>query len=248
MASVEETPIFTIEKFQGPLDLLLHLIRKEEMDIFDIPIFKLVEQYEEHLQKMKNLNLTIATEYIYMLSVLLNIKAKMLLKGEKEEEGEEDPRAPLVSQLMEYEKIKKLADELKEIYAIWGGTSTREENGEEVVFMEDLNIFQIVEAFNNILKRLKLKEKPSFLTDKRPSIKEMMKNLLNYLPKEGKPFPLFDFLLQMKSRLEVITAFLSVLELIRLGCIKYLIKNRKEEIYLIYLKDLPKDLIFEEYV
>lgn len=246
MASVEETPIFTIEKFQGPLDLLLHLIRKEEMNIFDIPIIKLVEQYEEYLKGMKELNLTIASEYIYMLSVLLNIKAKMLIRGESEEK-EEDPRAPLVSQLMEYEKIKKLADELKEIYTLWGGAATREDNTEEIFFMEDLNVFQIVEAFNNILKRLKLREKPSFISERRPSIKNMMVNLLNYLPKNGKPLPLFDFLLQMKNRMEVITAFLSVLELIRLGCIKYLLKDRKEEIYLIYLKDLPKDLIFEEY-
>lgn len=246
MASVEETPIFTIEKFQGPLDLLLHLIRKEEMNIFDIPIIKLVEQYEEYLKGMKELNLTIASEYIYMLSVLLNIKAKMLIRGESEEK-EEDPRAPLVSQLMEYEKIKKLADELKEIYTLWGGTVTREDNTEEIFFIEDLNVFQIVEAFNNILKRLKLKERPPFISERRPSIKNMMISLLNYLPKNGKPLPLFDFLLQMKNRMEVITAFLSVLELIRLGCIKYLIKDRKEEIYLIYLKDLPKDLIFEEY-
>lgn len=246
MASVEETPVFTIEKFQGPLDLLLHLIRKEEMNIFDIPIIKLVEQYENYLKDMKELNLTIASEYLYMLSVLLNIKAKMLIRGEREEK-EEDPRAPLVSQLMEYEKIKKLADELKEIYTLWGGTATREEDGEERFFLEDLNVFQIVEAFNNILKRLKLKEKPSFITEKRPNIKEMMVELLNFLPKNGKPLPLFDFLIQRKNRLEVITAFLSVLELIRLGCIKYLIKDRKDEIYLIYLKEIPKDLIFEEY-
>jgi len=158
VASLEENLIFSTEKFQGPLDLLLHLIRKEEMDIFDIPVIRLVEQYENYLQKMRDLNLSIAAEYIYMLSVLLNIKAKMLIKG-KSEEKEDDPRAPLVLKLMEYEKIKKLADELKEIYTIWGGTYSREEK-EEILFIEDVNIYQIVEAFNNILKKLKLREKP----------------------------------------------------------------------------------------
>lgn len=245
MASLEENLIFSIEKFQGPLDLLLHLIRKEEMDIFDIPVIRLVEQYESYLQKMRDLNLSIAAEYIYMLSVLLNIKAKMLIKG-KSEEKEDDPRTPLVLKLMEYEKIKKLADELKEIYTIWGGTYSREEK-EEILFIEDVNIYQIVEAFNNILKKLKLREKPSFIGVKRPSIKEMMVSLLNFLPKNKKPFPFYDFLLTLKSGLEVITAFLSMLELIRLGSIKYLIKDGKDEIYLIYLKDLPKDLIFGEY-
>jgi len=245
VASLEENLIFSTEKFQGPLDLLLHLIRKEEMDIFDIPVIRLVEQYENYLQKMRDLNLSIAAEYIYMLSVLLNIKAKMLIKG-KSEEKEDDPRAPLVLKLMEYEKIKKLADELKEIYTIWGGTYSREEK-EEILFIEDVNIYQIVEAFNNILKKLKLREKPSFISVKRPSIKEMMVSLLNFLPKNKKPFPFYDFLLTLKSGLEVITAFLSMLELIRLGSIKYLIKDGKDEIYLIYLKDLPKDLIFGEY-
>jgi len=245
VASLEENLIFSIEKFQGPLDLLLHLIRKEEMDIFDIPVIRLVEQYESYLQKMRDLNLSIAAEYIYMLSVLLNIKAKMLIKG-KSEEKEDDPRTPLVLKLMEYEKIKKLADELKEIYTIWGGTYSREEK-EEILFIEDVNIYQIVEAFNNILKKLKLREKPSFISVKRPSIKEMMVSLLNFLPKNKKPFPFYDFLLTLKSGLEVITAFLSMLELIRLGSIKYLIKDGKDEIYLIYLKDLPKDLIFGEY-
>ncbi len=247
MASVEESLIFSIENFQGPLDLLLHLIRKEEMDIFDIPIIKLVDQYESYIQKMKDLNLTIASEYIYMLSILLNIKAKILIKGKKETK-EEDPRTPLVKQIMEYEKIKKLADELKEIYTIWGGTYSREDKGEEILFIEDLNIYQIAEAFNNILKKLKLREKPPFISVKRPDIKEMMVSLLNFLPKNKKPFPFYDYLLTLKSSLEVITAFLSMLELIRLGSVKYLIKDGKDEIYLIYLKELPKDLIFEGYI
>lgn len=247
MSSVEETLLFSIENFQGPLDLLLHLIRKDEMDIFDIPIIKLVEQYEDYLQKMRQLNLTIASEYIYMLSILLNIKAKMLLRGEKEEEKDEDPRNQLVSQIMEYEKVKKIADELKEIYAIWGGTYTRDENREEVVFFEDLNIYQIIEAFNNIIKKLKLRERPPFISAKRLNIKEMMVSLLNFLPKNNKPFPFFDFLYQLKSGLEVITAFLALLELIRIGCVKYLIKNGKDDIYLVYFKDLPEGFNFEEY-
>lgn len=247
MASIEDTPLFSIENFQGPLDLLLHLIRKNEMNIFDIPIIKLVEQYENYLKKMKDLSLTIASEYIYMLSTLLSIKAKMLLRGEKEKEEDEDPRTQLVSQIMEYEKIKKIADELKEIYTIWGGTYAREKNNEEFVFLEDLSIYQIIEAFNNIIKKLKLRERPPFISAKRPNIKETMVSLLNFLPKDKKPFPFFDFLLQLKNELEIITAFLALLELIRLGCVKYIIKDGKDDIYLIYFKDLPNDFNFEEY-
>lgn len=238
---------FEIENFQGPLDLLLHLIRKEEMNIFDIPIYKLVEQYENFIKKWKDLNLTIASEYLYLLSVLLNIKAKMLVRGEKGKREEEDPRKPLVLKLIEYEKIKKAAEELKEIYDIWGGVFSREAE-EDFIYFEEANIYLLTEAFHSLLKKIKEKKEPAYISRKRPSILKMMKEILNFLPKDGKPLPLSDFLLQLKTPMEVITSFLASLELIKLGAVKFLIKNRTKEIYLVYYKNIDDKVIAEGYI
>src|SRR3972149_12040581 len=106
---------FRLEGFEGPLDLLLHLIQKNELDIFNIPISLITEQYLEYLQLMKVLNLDIAGEYLLMASTLLHIKSKMLLpkSSEGEEEEEEDPRVELVRRLLEYQKYKQAALELE---------------------------------------------------------------------------------------------------------------------------------------
>src|SRR5512136_1325173 len=106
---------FRLEGFEGPLDLLLHLIQKNELDIFNIPIALITEQYLEYLQLMKVLNLDMAGEYLLMASTLLHIKSKMLLptSTEEEEEQGEDPRAELVRRLLEYQKYKEAAAELE---------------------------------------------------------------------------------------------------------------------------------------
>src|SRR4030065_558924 len=102
---------FRLEGFEGPLDLLLHLIQKNELDIFNIPIALITEQYLEYLQLMKVLNLDVAGEYLLMASTLIHIKSKMLLpkSSEAEEEEGEDPRAALIRRLLKYQKIKKTA-------------------------------------------------------------------------------------------------------------------------------------------
>src|SRR5512136_2670112 len=106
---------FRLEGFEGPLDLLLHLIQKNELDIFNIPISLITEQYLEYLQLMKALNLDVAGEYLLMASTLLHIKSKMLLPKSSEEEAEEegDPRAELVRRLLEYQKYKQAALDLE---------------------------------------------------------------------------------------------------------------------------------------
>src|SRR5512136_2884575 len=106
---------FRLKGFEGPLDLLLHLILKNELDIFNIPISLITEQYLEYLQWMKVLNLDVAGEYLLMASTLLHIKSRMLLpkSSEAEEEEEEDPRAELVRRLLEYQRYKQAAGELE---------------------------------------------------------------------------------------------------------------------------------------
>ncbi len=105
-----------LEQFEGPLDLLLHLIRANKLDIYDIPIFELTQQYIDYLKKMEELNMDIASEFIVMASELLYIKSKMLLPSEKKEDGavEEDPREELVRRLIEYKKYSEMTSYFKE--------------------------------------------------------------------------------------------------------------------------------------
>lgn len=105
-----------LEQFEGPLDLLLHLIRANKIDIYDIPIFELTQQYIDYLKKMEELNMDIASEFIVMASELLYIKSKMLLPSEKKEDGtiEEDPREELVRRLVEYKKYAEMSSFFKE--------------------------------------------------------------------------------------------------------------------------------------
>ena len=103
-----------LEKFEGPLDLLLHLIKTNKIDIYDIPISELTEQYIDYLRKMEELNMDIASEFIVMASELLYIKSKMLLPKEKPEEEEEDPRQELVEKLLDYQRYLEMSSYLKE--------------------------------------------------------------------------------------------------------------------------------------
>ncbi|UCF58147.1 MAG: segregation/condensation protein A, partial [Deltaproteobacteria bacterium] len=103
-----------LEIFQGPLDLLLHLIRKNEVDIFDIPVATITDQYLEYLDMMKALNINVAGDFLVMASTLLHIKSKMLLPGLEEGEDEEDPRVQITQPLLEYLRLKEMAGELLE--------------------------------------------------------------------------------------------------------------------------------------
>ena len=108
-----ETITYKLEHFEGPLDLLLHLIEKNKVDIYDIPIVEITAQYLEYVRNMEREDLNIVSEFLVMAATLLDIKAKMLLPKEVNEEGEEvDPRAELVSRLLEYKRYKILAEEL----------------------------------------------------------------------------------------------------------------------------------------
>lgn len=104
---------------KGPLDLLLHLIKQNKIDIYDIPIALITKQYLEYLELMKELDLEIASEFLVMAATLIYIKSKMLLPKQEQPEEEEDPRKELVEQLIEYEKIKEASQLLKERYKIW---------------------------------------------------------------------------------------------------------------------------------
>jgi segregation and condensation protein A len=240
---------FVIRDFSGPLDLLLHLIRSNQMDIADIPMTELVDQYQKYLDMLEELNLTIASEYLYMLAILLNIKAKMLVPRppDAEQAGAEDPRRELVAQLMDYERVKAAADELHERFSLWSGVWGRPEQEEEAVLGE-VSLFDLVEAFHHVLKARKEREGPAFLPLPRPQVKDLMHVLFKFLPRDGAPFPLMDILLQLKNSMEVITAFLATLELCRMQCVRLHQPEPHGDLFLIYCRDIPADLTFIEYL
>jgi segregation and condensation protein A len=211
-----------LEIFEGPLDLLLYLIKKEELDIYDIPIAKITDQYLEYLEMMKLLDLDIAGEFIVMAATLMQIKSKMLLPPEEtpqEELIEEDPRSELVKRLLEYKKFKEVADELAKKEASAGQVYTRKSEEKESLEVKDspffeASIFDLLTAFSKILKDV---PKDTFykLVKDEFTVSEKIHDIFHMLVNEPKVYfsKLFS---QAKSKLEIVATFLAVLELIRL--------------------------------
>ncbi len=218
----EEKSPYTIrlEAFEGPLDLLLHLIQKNEIDIFNIPIALITEQYMEYLKWMKTLNLDIAGEYLLMASTLLHIKSKMLLPQtslEEEEEGE-DPRAELVRRLLEYQKYKTAATELvqrpmldRDVFVRL--VSIEEKGGAEEERIE-ANLFDLIDAFRKTLERVKEESFHEVILD-RLSVEDKVQEILLLLKKEKRSLPFHLLFPEQASRRVIVITFLAVLELVK---------------------------------
>ena len=167
----DETTDYAIKLdiFEGPLDLLLYLIKKNEIDIYNIPVALITEQYLQYLKIIKSLNLDLAGEYLVMASTLIHIKSKMLLPVPDEpsaEETDEDPRAELVRQLLEYQSFKEAAADLGKRPLLERDVFTRSapinEDVEKLTENEDelieVNIFELIEAFHRLVSRIDKKE------------------------------------------------------------------------------------------
>jgi segregation and condensation protein A len=211
-----------IDNFEGPLDLLLHLIKKSEINIYDIPIALIAKQYLEYLEAMKDLNLTVAGEFLVMAATLLQIKSKMLLPVDETTEDEEDgpdPREELVRRLLEYKKFKEAARQLDNQERMWRDLYNREENPVVAVEsdetpLEDISLFDLVDALNGILERNPGKQLLEILPDNL-TVRDRMNAILEAL--EGQESVTFSSLFESSShRLVVIVTFLALLELIRL--------------------------------
>ena len=210
-----------LEIFEGPLDLLLYLIKKEELNIYDIPVAKITGQYLEYLDLMQLLDLRLAGEFLVMASTLMQIKSKMLLPPEErgpEELEEEDPRAELVRRLLEYKKFKEAAGRLEELERAQGLTFRRKISpttfgaGEEEYF--EASLFDLISAFSKILKTIPKKEFLEIIRDEF-TVEKKIHDLLHLLV--VKPVIYFSKLFEkVKSKTEIIATFLALLELIRL--------------------------------
>jgi len=208
--------------FEGPLDLLLHLIRKHKIDIYDIPIVLITEQYNSYLEAMEQLDLDIAADYIYMAALLIHIKSKMLLpRPEEGEEEQEDPRTELVEKLLEYQRFKAVAESLSEVDVVrqhvWSrppGSGPEAEPTE--VDLSEVSLFDLIDAFRRALVRYKHDHPaPIELKHSVHKVSDKMVELVNELSTRS-PIRLHWYL-EGRSRGELVAIFLGMLELVRLG-------------------------------
>lgn len=213
-----------LEVFEGPLDLLLHLIHKNEINIFDIPIALITEQYLEYLRLMKVLNLDIAGEYLLMASTLIHIKSKMLLPNpsKEEEEEEEDPRAELVRKLLEYQKYKEAALELDRRPRLDRDVFIRLNIEEDLRKPEErleVSLFELIEAFRQVLERLKPEKFHEVILDPL-NVEDRMEEILNILRRENRSLAFHHLFPEDSSLRLVIVTFLAILELVKMGLIR----------------------------
>lgn len=211
--------------FEGPLELLLHLIKKNEINIYDIPIALITQQYIEALDLMKSLNLSIAGEFLVMAATLILIKSKTLLPPSEVEEGEEeDPRQALVLRLLEYQKFKDAAERLEGQEELWRDIFRREplplELAPEEVPLLDLSLYHLLDAFKNVLARLPDPQIFQITVDGL-SVKDRMQFIIERM--ETVDSLLFDQLFEdVRTRHALVVTFLALLEVIRLGLVQVL--------------------------
>jgi segregation and condensation protein A len=216
--------------FEGPLDLLLHLIKINKVEITDIPVAKICDQFHEYLRLLEELNLDVAGEYIYEAALLIHLKSKMLLPRPKKAEGEpeEDPRQELVERLLEYRRLKEAAQSLAELDRVRMGIWTRKPQplpkpdpvDEEEIDIGEVSLFDLLGALKQALVRYEREHPPPLqLTLEEYSVRGQFDRLLHQLD-AGRPFDLVDDLRTRTCRAEAIATFLAVLELARLNLVR----------------------------
>jgi segregation and condensation protein A len=211
-----------VDIFEGPLDLLLHLIKQNQLDIYDIPIALITEQYLEYIRIMKVLDLTIAGEFLVMAATLMYIKSRMLLPTpiEEEEEEGEDPRTELVERLVEYKRFKEAALHLSQQALLGRDVFIRPVQEIEAEAGEiEADLFHLIDALRELLKRQEVDDFHE-VTLERVTLREKIRELYERLQgvREAVPFSaLFD---PVASRVELIVTFLALLELIRSGMLR----------------------------
>ncbi|MBV9215816.1 MAG: segregation/condensation protein A [Acidobacteria bacterium] len=211
-----------IGDFAGPLDLLLFVIRQEQANIFDIPIARITEKYLEYIQVMKKLDIAVAADFLVMAAQLIEIKSKMLLPRDPlaaDDEEAEDPRQELVDRLLEYEKFKTAAGMLYERSTIEQAVFHRgpiETDGESAEV--DATVFDLLTVFQQMIAR-RADEIKMEIEREEISLADMIKNLKRRIFEE-KELSLMRFFEEMRSKQELVTAFIAVLEIVRTEAVR----------------------------
>jgi len=206
-----------LEAFEGPLDLLLYLIRRQNLDILDIPIAEITRQYVEYIEMMKEMQLELAGEYLLMAAMLAEIKSRMLLpRAETVEEEEDDPRAELVRRLQEYERFKKAADDLSELPRLERDVNLATVEAPErkvTTELPDVTLKELLLAFHDVLKRAEMYS--NLHLQREPlSVRQRMSEILVRI--KGSAFASFGDLFDAEEgRMGVAVTFIAILELLR---------------------------------
>ncbi|HBR21811.1 MAG TPA: segregation/condensation protein A [Nitrospiraceae bacterium] len=243
MDSTNSLNIYNIKVpvFEGPLDLLLHLIKENKVDIYDIPIAVITGQYLHYIEMMKELNLDVACDFLVMAATLIHIKSRMLLPVDEEAPGEEqeDPRLELIQRLLEYQTFKDASLGLREKEEEWMNIFHREpvkdeeaeaESAEPELYLFDVNLFDLLGAFKKILdtappEAVRITREALTVKDKISHIMEMLEN--------NDTVRFEDLFNEDRSRIQLVVTFVALLELIRLGLIRAYQENDFGNIWLI---------------
>ncbi len=236
----------SLDVFEGPLDLLLHLINQLEIDVYDIPVAEITEQYMEYIQTMQHLELNIASEYLVMAATLLEIKSKMLLPTEEItedfDEYEEDPREELMERLIEYRKYKEAAEDLKEKEQEEHQIFTRP----PVIFKDldtkvpvvkgDVSIYDMLGALRKMFKRKQWNEPlDTKITRTEIPIEQRMEEVLTIVKKSETGIA-FDQLFSYQSRSHIVITFIALLELMKINEIYCKQDNHFDPLYVFHSK------------
>lgn len=225
-----------LQVFEGPLDLLLYLLEKNKVNIYDIPIVEITEQYMEYIREMKRQDLEVLSEFLVMAATLIDIKSRMLLPSNPDsEEEEEDPRAELVQQLLEYKMYKCMAYELKDRQMDAGRVMYKKPTIPEEVraykppvdiheLMSDITLSRLHEIFESIMKKQQdkidpLRSKFGKIEKEEVSLEDKMEDLKKYAAGH-RHFSFRGLLTAQSSKVEVIVTFLAILELMKMGTIR----------------------------
>jgi segregation and condensation protein A len=212
-----------LKNFEGPLDLLLFFIKRDELDIYDIPISYITKQFLEYLNLMEELDLDVASEFILMASMLMSIKAKMMLpqKGSEEELDEHDPRYKLVQQLLEYKRYKEMASKMGGIAEEAQKSHFRgyhevdqvnkQASGEA---LQDVTMFDLMAAFRKVLADIKKQEAVHRVEKIEFTVEEQTEYVLNRLQESGRT-SFRSICIELKNRTQIVVTFLAILEMLK---------------------------------
>ena len=223
-----------LEEFEGPMDLLLYLIKKQNIDITDLPIFPITEQYMRYISIMEEMHFELASDYLVMASTLTEIKSKLLLPTETEDEEEDDPRANLIKRLLEYQKYKNASEKLetlprnyRDFYVVSNAVDSKES---KIIETPDIKIDQLKVAFLEVLKRAEIFSTHNIQSETL-SVRERMSLILSVL-KRGDNMQFEKLFNLEEGRLGVIVTFLAILELVKESLIDIIQNESMSRIYI----------------
>jgi segregation and condensation protein A len=222
-----------LEAFEGPLDLLLYLIRRQNLDVLNIPIAEITRQYMEYVEMMHSLNLELAADYLVMAAMLAEIKSRMLLPRPVEEDNEDDPRAELVRRLQEYERFKKAAEDIdglprmnREVFQ----ASVKTPDLKILKPEPDVEMRELLSAFKDVLVRVELNTNHQ-ITMESLSLRERMSDVLEQLD-DDKFIEFSTLFVPSEGRLGIVVTFMAILELIKESLIEIIQTEPYEPIHL----------------